>query len=101
MSLKVAWMKVLFEWDDKLRVRIGREHLDSHSHRPRYGDTGAIRLRQLMGTCGVRRAYIWCTRPAAVFPTWILNPALAASLPVLSAKRPLAMRRCDGFRLDP
>jgi len=41
-------MKVFLEWDDKQRVRIGQEHLDSHSHGPGYGGTGAIRLQQVM-----------------------------------------------------
>jgi hypothetical protein len=49
MSQKVASMKVSLEWDDKLRVRIGQV-MDSYSHGPGYGGTGAIRLRQVLDT---------------------------------------------------
>lgn len=43
-------MLVFIGYDDCLRVRIGKEHLDSFSHGPGYGGTGAIRLRQVSGT---------------------------------------------------
>jgi hypothetical protein len=43
-------MLVFVGYDDRLRVRIGKEHLDSFSHGSGYGGTGAIRLLQVNAT---------------------------------------------------